>query len=272
MGHMSEATVDGRTVVYDIAGKGQPPVVLIAGGGCDRSHFSAVFNELAQLTTTVAYDRGGLGESAPHPGGSDGLGWRVRELRGLLDAAGVARPLVLVGHSLGALIAQMYALEHPAEVVGIVSVDGDDGIPTDLPEWPEFPPDVELEAMRRLYANVPPRARPDGPPSPERMATMAAETADRDAAFARLAAWDRSESGLRFVHIGATGHYFGPEDLIPVKPAVIIEKLLEKNHRTAAAYPNGRFVEARESGHYIQFDQPEVVVDSVARLLAELGA
>lgn len=267
---MSEAIVDGRSVVYDIAGTGHPAVVLIAGGGGDRSHFSAVFTELAQLTITVAYDRGGLGQSGPHPGGSDGLGWRVQELRGLLDGAGVDRPVVVVGHSLGALIAQMYALEHPAEVAGIVSIDGDDGIPTDLPEWPEFPPDVELEAMRRLFANVPPSARPDGPPSPEGMAAMTAENADRDAAFARLATWHRGDTALPFVHLGATGHYFGPDHLIPLEPAEIIKKLLEKNHRTAAAYPNGRFIEAKESGHYIQFDQPELVVNSIAQLLTEL--
>lgn len=269
---MSEAIVDGRTVAYDIAGIGQPYVVLIAGGGCDRSHFSAVFDDLAQLTTTLAYDRGGLGESAPHPGGSDGLGWRVRELHGLLDAVDVVAPLVLVGHSLGALIAQMYALEHSADVVGIVSIDGDDGNPTDLPEWPAFPAEVEMEAMERLFANVPPNARPKMPPSPEQMTVMAAETADRDAAFARLAGWDRTTTTFPFVHLGATGHYFGPDDLIPVPPAVIVEKLLEKNHRTAGAFPNGTFVEARNSGHYIQFDEPELVIDAVGRLLVALQA
>lgn len=268
---MGEAIVDGRAVGYEIAGSGQPSVVLIAGGGGDRSHFSSVFDPIAALTTTIAYDRGGLGASALHPGGSDGLRWRVLELHGLLEAVGVATPLVLVGHSLGALIAQLYAAEFPDEVVGIVSIDGDDGIPTDLPEWPEFPPEVELEAMQRLFANVPPSARPAMPPSPERLAVMTAESADRDAAFARLASWDRSRSEVRFVHLGATGHFFGPDELIPVPAATIIEKLLEKNRRTAAAYPRGMFVEAPSSGHYIQFDQPELVIEAVRGLLEDLS-
>ena len=262
--------VDGRAVGYDIAGSGRPTIVLIAGGGGDRTHFSSVFDSLAELTTTIAYDRGGLGTSAPHPGGADGLGWRVRELHGLLEAVGVGERLVLVGHSLGALIAQLYACEYRDDVAGVVSIDGDDGIPTDLPEWPEFPLDVELEAMQRLYANVPPSARPQMPPSPDRLAVMSAETADRDAAFARLAGWDRSGTELRFVQLGATGHYFGPDELIPVPADTIIEKLLEKNHRTAAAYPRGVLIEARCSGHYIQFDEPELVIAAVQGLLEDL--
>jgi pimeloyl-ACP methyl ester carboxylesterase len=268
---MGEVVVDGRAVGYDIAGSGAPTIVLIAGGGGDRSHFSSVFGALSELTTTVAYDRGGLGVSAPHPGGADGLRWRVAELRGLVEAIGAPKPLLLVGHSLGALIAQLYAVEFPDEVAGVVSIDGDDGIPTELPEWPEFPPEVELEAMQRLFANVPPSARPQMPPSPERMAVMYAETSDREAAFARLASADRSRTRFRFVHLGATGHFFGPAELIPVPVETIIQKLLDKNHRTAAAYPNGLFVEAPNSGHYIQFDEPDLVIGTIRGLLADLS-
>lgn len=266
---MTEATVDGRAVTYRMGGSGAPTIVLIAGSGCDHTHFSSVFEALAELRTTVAYDRGGLGTSAPLEGGGDGLRWRTQELRGLLDAIQAPQPYVLAGHSFGALIAQLFAVDYPEDVVGIVSIDGDDGIPPDLPAWPEFPPEIELQAVEKLFESVPPSVRRPVPPLPEHMAAMMSDSADREAGLERLGAARRGGvlPDVPFVQIGAMDHFFGPPDLAPVDSATIKAKLVEKNERTAAAYPRGRFVEASKSGHYIQFDEPELVVGCIAEVL-----
>lgn len=58
-------------------------------------------------------------EPAPRAGRRDAEAI-VRELRALLDQAGVQRSLVLTGHSAGGLYVREYAREFPAEVAGVV--------------------------------------------------------------------------------------------------------------------------------------------------------
>lgn len=267
MGQMATVTVEGRgRLAYERDGQGAPTIVLV---GYVRDHFRSVFSDLTTFGTVVSYDRGGYGDSDLSPQETDALRSRVGELHDLLRVIEAPHPFVLVGFSIGALIAQLFAIDHPDEVAGIVSIDGDDGIPTDLPEWPVFPPEVEAEALARLFANVPPDIRDKTmPPPPESLAAMTADAMGRQAAFDRLAAAREANSlpDVPFVHLGATGHFFGPDDLLPVPPEVIRQKLLDKHRRTAAAYPQGVFVEAG-TGHYVQFDRPDLVIDAVAHIV-----
>jgi pimeloyl-ACP methyl ester carboxylesterase len=43
------------------------------------------------------------------------------------------------------------------------------------------------------------------------------------------------------------------------------------HRRLAAASPGGRHLIAEKSGHWINFDEPEVIVDAVRTLIAALG-
>jgi pimeloyl-ACP methyl ester carboxylesterase len=45
------------------------------------------------------------------------------ELHALLRAAGIKSPYILVGHSVGGLIARVYGEQYPKEVAGMVLVD-----------------------------------------------------------------------------------------------------------------------------------------------------
>jgi pimeloyl-ACP methyl ester carboxylesterase len=120
----------GSRFVVDILGTGSPPVVLVSALGEDQSEWDSVHAELQVPTTEVTYGRPGLG-------GSDGLspdlsavprsfGWAADQLHDLLDAAGVASPRVLVGHSIGGLIVERYAAHVPDDVAGLVLVDTTD--------------------------------------------------------------------------------------------------------------------------------------------------
>lgn len=43
--------------------------------------------------------------------------------------------------------------------------------------------------------------------------------------------------------------------------------LTAAHRRTAAAFPNGRLVEARRSGHLVMFTEPELIVDEILRIV-----
>lgn len=77
--------------------------------------------------TTVTYDRPGIGRSAPLPPGlidqARSFGALADELHCLLQKLAVETPCVVVGHSIGGLIAMIYAAHYSAHTAGLVLVD-----------------------------------------------------------------------------------------------------------------------------------------------------
>jgi pimeloyl-ACP methyl ester carboxylesterase len=100
-----------------------PTVILEAGAFGTSADWDRVLDDLSGGGRVCAYDRSGLGRSPPAPGGLDVIA-RAHELEGLLDQLGETRPVILVGHSNGALYIEAFARLWPARVAGLVYVDG----------------------------------------------------------------------------------------------------------------------------------------------------
>lgn len=102
--------------------QGNPTVVLLSCGGCMTPNWGWIQPEVAKVTRVVAYDRAGFGwsEPAPAPRTPD---QSVTELRIALQKAGISAPYLLVGHSYGGLLANLFAAHYPDEVVGMVLLD-----------------------------------------------------------------------------------------------------------------------------------------------------
>nr|AHZ45555.1 alpha/beta hydrolase fold protein [uncultured bacterium] len=101
---------------------GGPTVVLEAGAGNFSNRWTAVQDLLAPRVRSCAYDRAGWGWSEPGRTPRT-LQQTVFELHALLEKAKVPGPFVLVGHSLGGLVARLYADRYSAAVMGVVLVD-----------------------------------------------------------------------------------------------------------------------------------------------------
>ena len=105
---------------------GERPIAFVfeSGGGAEISSWEAVPESIAARTgaTVVTYDRAGFGGSELGP---DDLtpDEQVEDLHGALNALGIPRPRVLVGHSYGGLMAMHHATRHPDEVAGVILVD-----------------------------------------------------------------------------------------------------------------------------------------------------
>jgi pimeloyl-ACP methyl ester carboxylesterase len=100
-----------------------PTVILEAGAFGTSADWDRVLDDLAGGGRVCAYDRAGVGLSPPRPGGLGVLD-KARELRGLLDQMGEHGPIILVGHSNGALYAEAFARLYPERVAGLVYVNG----------------------------------------------------------------------------------------------------------------------------------------------------
>jgi len=96
-------------------------VVESAFGGSAQS-WRAIAETVGRDTTVVTYDRAAYGTSGR---AMDRRTPReiARDLHGVLDAAGIARPVVLVGHSHGGICVRAFAGLYAEEVAGMVLVD-----------------------------------------------------------------------------------------------------------------------------------------------------
>ena len=115
--------VGGRKVHFLEAGHGTPVVVIVPALGDNGLAWMRIQRALASEMRTCVYDRAGIGWSDPPPRGRRTVGDTARELRALLDGAGIEPPVVLVGHSIGGVIARRFTTRYPDMVAGLVLVD-----------------------------------------------------------------------------------------------------------------------------------------------------
>lgn len=115
--------VDGsRKLNLFCLGHGAPVVMLDAGTGGSTSSWKEVEARAAEITTVCSYDRAGYGFSDRASRPSDASN-AIDDLHRLIKKAGLAVPVVLVGHSNGGIYASLYARIFPREVAGMVLVD-----------------------------------------------------------------------------------------------------------------------------------------------------
>jgi pimeloyl-ACP methyl ester carboxylesterase len=104
------------------AGRGTPAVVVIPAMGSPGSEWLGVQEAISQETEVCLYDRAGLAWS-DSPRGRRTAVAMAEELHALLRGAGVMPPYVLVGHSMGGLVARVFIQHYPDEVAGLALID-----------------------------------------------------------------------------------------------------------------------------------------------------
>ncbi|HIE21937.1 MAG TPA: alpha/beta hydrolase [Acidimicrobiia bacterium] len=122
----------------DYGGEG-PPIVLVHGLGGSIANWDAIAPRLTELGRIVALDLPGFGLSPPAED------WRLETqaeaLAGFVEANGT--PASLVGNSLGGLLSEMVAAEHPEWVSALVLIS-----PATPPRLPD--PRLHWPTARRL--------------------------------------------------------------------------------------------------------------------------
>jgi pimeloyl-ACP methyl ester carboxylesterase len=260
---------------------GGPTVVMDSGLGGGVLDWQTVQPEVATFARVCSYDRSGIGwsESGQKPRTSRRI---VEELHTLLSDAGEEGPYVLVGHSFGGANVQLYASEYPKEVAGMVLVDSaldtrvlDEDLRAALAKATPSP--LLIKAIAPLGI---PRLLPfSGEESlPKRLAqersaiytgtrhlyAVADESAtvQQSVAEATDAAPSLGEKPLVVLSAGARQY---PGSMKQAKRAD--EQTNEFEAGLKDLSENSDLVVAKNSAHYIHFDRPELVVDSIRRVV-----
>jgi pimeloyl-ACP methyl ester carboxylesterase len=118
---LTSAARDGVTLRYIDTGAGQPPLLFIHGWTCNRTNWRDQIPHFAKKHRVVAVDLRGHGESDKPDqdysiaGFVDDVAWLIRKL-------GLEQPVV-IGHSMGGVIAMNLARKHPDLARAIIMVD-----------------------------------------------------------------------------------------------------------------------------------------------------
>lgn len=108
-------TIADKFLATEVRGQGET-IVFVHGLGSTSSVWEAQIRHVSKKFRTLRYDLDGSGRSPPS-GTLTIHGW-VEDLRAILDAFEVRRAR-FVGHSLGTLILQHFAVQYPDRVAGL---------------------------------------------------------------------------------------------------------------------------------------------------------
>lgn len=238
--------VNGHSLYIRCLGTGSPTIVLEAGEGGSDQGFDSTQRRLAKLTTTCAYDRANNGRSERGVSKPRTAQDVVEDLHGLLSAAEVSGPFLLVGHGAGGMFVQLYARTYPGEVVGVVAMN------------PVPPADPWLEEVSKVF------------------------TADEYAIEEAYYQGDNRES-IDYIASSEQIALAPPPPNIPFEMLFSTNDACDFNEMCAKAssimprviqdltftWPRGNFVKV-PVGHLIFLEDPDAVISAVERILASI--
>jgi len=279
-------------------GEGPRDIVLEAGVAATSLSWQRLQPVLARQARTLSYDRAGLGWSrrAQTPRTAPNL---VAELRRTLDAAHIRRPCLFVGHSFGGLLLRHYAAAHPEDVAALVLLD-----PLVPLEWNPLTPEQRYRLSRAVFlsrwgavlarfgvvrlaldllvsgfrlipkaiakassgrgSGVTERLVGEVRKLPPEVWPMVRSHWCLAKSFTSMADYLDQIPGACALSVDDAALSQIPVTVISAETSPL--EVIEEHRRIASCSARGRHLVAKGSGHWVQLDRPDIVIEAVGDL------
>lgn len=262
---MATARIGDIDMAYETHGGG-PALLAIMGLTGSRGHWRGFPQRFADRSRVITYDNRGAGETSA-PSGAYSTGQMATDALGLLDHLGIASAVVL-GVSMGGMIAQELALRAPERVTKLVLGCTSFGGRTGLPPEPEVVAafasigqgGAEATVRRLLATNFSPRFLTERADVVEELVQYGLANRMTPAGFqgqlAAVAAHDAAAraSGVRVPTLLVTGSV---DRLIPAGNAALL----------AGVIPGSRVVTLDGVGHMFWIEAPDASEQAIRAFL-----
>ena len=270
--------VGGYRVHLYCTGTGSPTVVIVGAGY--SFDWGLVQPEVSKFTQVCSYDHSRIAWSEDGP--KDSCPLRVSEVHTALRKAGINGPYVLVGHSLGGLVARLYAGRYPDEVAGMVFVDhayyssamSHLTVPSDAKVPPtSLPPQEPLILSPGSPGPVAIGMESDPnftklPSRDQELHLWAMSQARDQAALQNNSLVGRECATQADAITNEHSHLLGDKPLVDVSTnenhspeyAKLQSELLSLSQ-------NSKQIVAENSGHFVIIDRPDVVIDAISQVV-----
>ncbi|KKO46643.1 alpha/beta hydrolase [Arsukibacterium ikkense] len=235
---------------YEIAGSGKHIVLLEAGGSSAMTDWDPVFAQIAEQATVIRYSRVGNGNSTQikrHFTSRDYADYASE----LLEKLNISEPVILVAHSYGGSVARDFAAAYPDKIKALLMLD------------PSSEHDVDI------------------------LRAIDLEQGNREIAQIKL---DDMKEGMSNQYLDFWSKRPLPDypqiKAMPVTVIVSVKKIANPGNlfftdqarklwgehwqRWATAFPQGRALLTEQSGHFVQFDEPQLVLQEFKELISQL--
>ena len=251
--------VGGHRLHLWCTGTGAPPVILEAGLGGSSAGWSFVQPDIARFTRVCSYDRAGMGYSDPGP--SPRTARRIAEELGrLIDRSGLRPPVVLVAASSGGFDVRVFASDHTDRVAGLILIDAShEDQAHEVPRLARWVPLLSSIGIFRLPGISFGGSPASLPPSAQRfIGATRFRAAGYQAAADEIIHIRESASEVR------TSRRKLPIPVVVVTGALGADATWRDLQRDQVELSeHGCQIVAEQSGHLVQIDQPQIVVNAV---------
>lgn len=292
----------GQSIHIKCMGNGSPTVILTAGMGGWSADWRKVQPQIARTTRVCAWDRPGFGFSSGSAQPQT-VARTTSDLEAALKVAHIGGPYIAVGHSLGGYETLLFKDRNPQSVVGMVLVDP--SIPDQRRRLAKAAPAFLAFGDRYMAQGVTTNDRciaglksgklrlgvpdPDGclsyPPqypsqlarvlatkdtNPLRLTAVNSLAKHFDSDGASMANSTRNYGNMPLIVLSATEVKMPPKTSLPEKDVAAFHAEFVRGHdEIAALSTRGENRLVPNATHYIQYDQPQAVIDAVDEVVRE---
>ncbi|MEN7550465.1 alpha/beta hydrolase [Rapidithrix thailandica] len=235
---------------YEISGNGQHIVLLEGGARAGLSDWDSVYQEISKNYTVIRYSRVGNGNSTQikrHFTSQD----YAKYANELLEKLSIDVPVIVVAHSYGGSVARDFCAAYPQKVKALLMLDPSSEHDVDIlraidlekgnAEIAQIKLDDMANGMSNNYLDFwSKRPLPDYPQIPDIPVTV-------------IVSVKKSETPANLFFTDKGRKLWG-----------------EHWSDWVGAFPSGRSVLTEKSGHFIQFDEPELVIKELEALTKKL--